>query len=90
MPYTRTSIHEWQWQDGAKHYAVRVMPVTQSLIWSGWMVVGDTPVFEPGRKQSIADFLADGISDYTPPAELLTELRTALTPQPRRKGWFGW
>lgn len=90
--YTRNTAHEWEWREGAKHYAVRVMPATQALIWSGWMVVGDTPVFEPGAKQMIADFLAQGApADYAPPPDLLAELRTSLTPLPaRKKGWFGW
>lgn len=77
--YTRPSATEWAWREGRKTHSVRYFPQTQRLIWSGWMPTSDGPVFDEGYAQSVEDFLANGISNRTPPPALLDELRETVT-----------
>ncbi len=92
MPdYKRISKTEWQWQQGAKHYAVRYFPGTGRLIWSGWVPTGEGSMFDEGIAQEVSDFLENGVTHHDPPPELLADLRTALQEsQPKRRGLFGW
>jgi hypothetical protein len=86
MTHRQISSTEWEWQDGARTCGVRIIPQTQTLIWSAYAMVGETPVFEPGHKQPIAEFIQRGGGPYPMPEEVGRALRAALQPpkEPRR------
>ena len=93
--FKRLSHHEWTWQTGIKHHAVRYFPNTKRLVWSSWMTMGDAPSFEDGHAQTADDFLETGQTYGEPPQALLDELRATLgvsteEEAPKRKGFFGW
>jgi hypothetical protein len=93
--YTRKADkHEWEWQSGNKHHAVRYFLETQTLVWSGWMFTSNGPVFEQGHKQTVDDFLVNGITHKSAPPELLEELRATITRADnadtgKKRGLFG-
>ncbi len=78
VDYKRVSQTEWQWEQGAKTYAVRYFPRTGRLIWSGWVPTGDSSMFDEGVAQDAVDFLERGAAQHTPPPALLDELREVL------------
>lgn len=86
MTHKQVSPTEWEWQDGARVCSVRIIPQTQTLIWSAYTRVGDAPVFERGYKQTIAEFVQQGGGPYPMPEEVGRALRAAIQPlrEPRR------
>lgn len=91
MDYKQVSQTEWQWQQGAKTYAVRVFPSLGTLIWSARALEGIA--FDDGIRQQIAMFMANGAPEgITLPDALLNELREFLAAPskiPEESGLFG-
>ncbi|MEL6527712.1 MAG: hypothetical protein AAFQ07_18580 [Chloroflexota bacterium] len=92
----RKSATEWEWHSGNRHRTVRYFPSTGKLIWSGWTDTSNGPVFEEGYRQSVEDFLANGVSQVSPPDEILNGLREMLEAEiekqnraPIWKRWLG-
>jgi hypothetical protein len=89
--YRRVSETEWTWQQGSRHYGVRVFPKRGTLIWSGWVETAESPLFDEGVSQTFERFSQQGApSGFEPPSELLVELRQVVTSTSRRGSWLGW
>ncbi|HVU11739.1 MAG TPA: hypothetical protein VHD90_10685 [Phototrophicaceae bacterium] len=95
MSYRRSQT-EWEWQDGAKHYAVRAFIGTRRLIWSSWVETRGAPVFDEGFAQTFEEFkrgepLDDRRSHVAPPQTVLDALHAliASADQPKSRSLFG-
>lgn len=84
--FTRTSDTEWTWLDGTHNRSVRYFPNTGRLIWSGWVMSSEGPVFQPGLAQESAHFLEQGPAVESVPSDLIVALREVLQPPAPKPG----
>lgn len=93
----RKSTTVWEWSSGKKHYSARLFPNQQTIIWSGWAMMAEGPLFDEGVKQTYADFLERGAAQHSPPDELVAELREVIAQgnqtsdgrASKKRGFFG-